>query len=59
MVGVGGEYEVAGEHDDQLGEGEVHQQPVDRRLELQQGGGASAEFCIPSNFAKAKIMSYF
>ena len=36
VVGVGGEDEVAGEDDHQLGEGEVHQQPVDRRLELQQ-----------------------
>ena len=35
VVGVCGEDDVAGEDDDQLGEGEVHQQPVDRGSELQ------------------------
>ena len=36
VVGVCGEDDVAGEDDDQLGEGEVHQQPVHRGPELQQ-----------------------
>ena len=36
VIGVCGEDDVAGEDDDQLGEGEVHQQPVDRGPELQQ-----------------------
>ena len=36
VVGVCSDGDVAGEDDDQLGEGEVHQQPVDRGPELQQ-----------------------
>ena len=42
MEGVGGHDGVAGEDDDELGHGEVHQEAVDRRVQLEHGVRAGA-----------------